>query len=90
MVGHNRVFGYCIQVTKANLQMVPEAYIRKQTLVNAERFVTPDLRHKENRITSAKERLMALEHDYCRPVVDDGDRIELVACRHPVVEQLLR
>ncbi len=54
-VGHNKVFGYYIEVTKAHLARVPEAYERKQTLVGAERFVTPELKEWEERILSARE-----------------------------------
>jgi DNA mismatch repair protein MutS len=47
-VGYNRVFGYYLEVTRANLSLVPDNYIRKQTLVSAERFITPELKEKEN------------------------------------------
>ncbi len=61
-VGFNRVFGYYIEVTKANLDMVPESYIRKQTLANAERFITPELKERESQILGAKERIIELEY----------------------------
>ncbi|UCH90245.1 MAG: DNA mismatch repair protein MutS [Thermoplasmata archaeon] len=61
-VGYTKVFGYYIEVSKANLNMVPSEYIRKQTLVNAERFVTPELKDKEAMVISAKEKLEALEY----------------------------
>ncbi len=54
-VGHNKVFGYYIEVTKAHLARVPEGYERKQTLVNAERFVTPELKTWEEKILGAQE-----------------------------------
>ncbi|MBI5810406.1 MAG: DNA mismatch repair protein MutS [Deltaproteobacteria bacterium] len=60
-VGYNRVFGYYIEVTKANLLNIPADYIRKQTLVNAERFITPELKEWESRILSSDERSKALE-----------------------------
>lgn len=61
-VGFNKVFGYYIEVTSANLGLVPADYIRKQTLANAERFVTPDLKEKESLIVGAEDKLMALEY----------------------------
>ena len=60
-VGYNKVFGYYIEVTKSNLDRVPEAYIRKQTLVNAERFITPELKEYESLILNAEERITELE-----------------------------
>ncbi|MFL7808192.1 MAG: DNA mismatch repair protein MutS, partial [Anaerolineae bacterium] len=55
-VGYNKVFGYYIEITKANLEAAPEEYIRKQTLVNAERFITPELKEYETLILNAEER----------------------------------
>ena len=55
-VGFNRVFGYYIEVTKANLHLAPENYIRKQTLVGAERFITPELKEQEEKVLTAGER----------------------------------
>lgn len=60
-IGYNRIFGYYIEVTKANLGSVPNNYIRKQTLVNAERFITEELKEYETKITEAEYRLNALE-----------------------------
>ncbi len=60
-VGYNKAFGYYIEVTKANQDRVPEAYIRKQTLVNAERYITPDLKDWEAKILGADERARELE-----------------------------
>ena len=60
-VGYNKVFGYYIEVTTPNLPQVPPEYIRKQTLVNAERFITPDLKEYESLILNAEERLVELE-----------------------------
>lgn len=62
-VGFNRVFGYYLEVTKANLSQVPADYIRKQTLVNAERYITEELKSYENEVLGAKERLIALEQE---------------------------
>ena len=61
-VGYNRVFGYYIEVTKSHLSRVPEDYIRKQTLANAERFITPELKEFEARVLSADERIKELEY----------------------------
>ena len=61
-VGYNRVFGYYIEVTKAYQNMVPDTYIRKQTLANCERFITQDLKVVEGRILGAKEKSVALEY----------------------------
>jgi DNA mismatch repair protein MutS len=125
-VGYNKVFGYYIEVTKANLDAVPEEYIRKQTLVNAERFITPELKEYESLILNAQERILDLEstifrqvceqvgafaerllgaaralahldvyaalaevavrHNSVRSVLTEGEEIEIVAGRHPVVE----
>lgn len=62
-VGYNTVFGYYIEVTKTHAKRVPQDYIRKQTLVNAERYVTPELKEYEGRITSAAERAVELEYE---------------------------
>lgn len=62
-VGYNKVFGYYIDITKANLEAVPENYIRKQTLVNSERFITEELKEQEARIIGAEERLKKLEYE---------------------------
>ncbi len=62
-IKYNKVFGYYIEVSKANLDKVPEHYIRKQTLVNAERFITPDLKEWEDKILTAEERMLVLEKE---------------------------
>ncbi|PWA13295.1 DNA mismatch repair protein MutS [Pueribacillus theae] len=63
-IGFNRVFGYYIEVTKANLHLLPEGrYERKQTLTNAERFITPELKEMEMKILQAEESLIDLEYD---------------------------
>jgi DNA mismatch repair protein MutS len=62
-VGYNKVFGYYIEVSKANQQAVPENYIRKQTLVNGERFITPELKEMEAKVLGAEERLSAMEYE---------------------------
>ncbi|MGR9050074.1 DNA mismatch repair protein MutS [Halobacillus faecis] len=63
-VGYNRVFGYYIEVTKANLRHLPEGrYERKQTLTNAERFITPELKERESMILEAQEKSVELEYE---------------------------
>lgn len=126
-VGFNKVFGYYLEVSKANLGLVPAEYIRKQTLVNAERYITPELKEYESLVLNAEERQQEIEsriyqeviaqvaayhqalyqtasalaeldvylslgavasqHDYVRPHLSDGDVINIVDGRHPVVEQ---
>ncbi len=127
-VGYNKVFGYFIEVSNANLSRVPADYIRKQTLTNGERFITPDLKEYETLILNAQERggkleselfvqlradiainaservlntartlaeidvylslaEVAAQNNYCRPELNEGDTIHIVAGRHPVVEQ---
>ena len=127
-VGYNRVFGYYIEVSRLYGDQVPEHYIRKQTLANAERYITQELKELEARVLGARDRSVALEyqlfcdirnkiaeqldriqrtaeavarldvltsfaetsvrHNYCRPEVNTGGRIEIKAGRHPVVESL--
>jgi DNA mismatch repair protein MutS len=127
-VGFNSIFGYYIEVTKANARLVPADYIRKQTLVNAERYINEELKGYEETVLHAEERRQAREYDlfveirgriggqirriqetaariadldavaslaevaerynYCCPVVDNDDIIEITDGRHPVVERL--
>jgi DNA mismatch repair protein MutS len=61
-VRYNKVFGYYIEVTKPNLPQVPADYMRKQTLVNSERFLTPELKEHEEKVLHAEERIGVLEH----------------------------
>ena len=128
-VKFNKVFGYFIEVTKANSHLVPEEYIRKQTLTNAERYIVPDLKEYEEKVLNAKDKIQNLEHylfkelsgeikkhrgvlqdlaykvsyldvitdfahiaiknSYIQPEVNDGDEIEIIAGRHPIVEKLI-
>ena len=71
-VGYNKVFGYYIEVTKAHSDKVPEDYIRKQTLVNAERYITPELKQYETQVLNAEEEILATERelfaDICRQI----------------------
>jgi len=129
-VRYNSVFGYFIEVTKANLHLVPQDYIRKQTTANGERYVTESLKQKEKEIFLAEENalsrekelfaalvqavldesvglaetaealaeldllagwaVLAREWGYSRPEIDEGDVLEIIDGRHPVVEQMLR
>jgi DNA mismatch repair protein MutS len=62
-VSYNKVFGYFIEVTNSYLDLVPEDYIRKQTLTNCERFITQELKELEGKVLGAKERLVSLEYE---------------------------
>ncbi|MDD4871691.1 MAG: DNA mismatch repair protein MutS [Kiritimatiellae bacterium] len=62
-VRHNKVFGYYIEISKGQLGNVPQEYMRKQTLVNAERFITPELKEYESKILGAQDRAVALEYE---------------------------
>lgn len=80
-VGYNKVFGYYIEVTNANLSLVPEdRYIRKQTLANAERYITPELKEMESKILGAEEKVVALEYqifcDIRESILNDLERIQ--------------
>ncbi len=70
-VGFNRVFGYYIEVTKSNFDQVPERYIRKQTLANAERYITEELKNLENQILGAEEKVINLEYNAFVEIRDD-------------------
>lgn len=127
-VRFNKVFGYYIEVSKGQINKVPETYIRKQTLVNAERYITPELKEFEEKVLGAEEKIVALElklfteirektvaemkrvqqtaklialldvvcglasvaleNRYCKPVVNNGNDIEIIGGRHPVVEKM--
>ena len=82
-IGFNKVFGYYIEVTKANLDSVPEHYIRKQTLVNSERFITPELKDRESQILNAEDRIQTLEYElFCNvrvEVAQETERIQKLA-----------
>src|SRR5207248_11114579 len=64
-VRYNRVFGYYLEVTKANLHLVPKEWIRKQTMVGGERYVTEELKTYEEKVLTADERRIALEQRLC-------------------------
>jgi len=125
-IRYNSVFGYYIEVSKANAGRVPEDYERRQTLANAERYTTPELKDWEKKVLGAEERIIRLETElftevcrqvaaesrriqataralaamdalaslaeaavrrrFVRPVIHDGDEIEIVQGRHPIIE----
>ncbi len=84
-IGYNKVFGYYIEVSKANTPLVPEEYIRKQTLVNSERYITPELKTKEEEVLASKEKIEALEQDLFKGIRDQvglhTDKIREAASR---------
>ncbi|MBN1255142.1 MAG: DNA mismatch repair protein MutS [Deltaproteobacteria bacterium] len=92
-VRYNQVFGYYIEVTKPNLDLVPEDYIRKQTLTNAERFITPQLKEYEDKVLGAEERIKALEHELFRllreRVAGENRRIQGTAAALGAIDALL-
>ena len=78
-VGYNRVFGYYIEVSRANLSLVPPDYIRKQTLAEAERFFTPELKEYESLILNAQEKITDMEtaifRQICQQIIAVGGQI---------------
>jgi len=128
-VNFNKVFGYYIEISNTHKDKVPDSYIRKQTLVNAERFITPELKAYEDKILNAEEKIYDLEsqlfnevrigvaeeaekiqqnakfiamldcllsfaccaeeYNYVKPELNEGDKLEIVEGRHPVVERIL-
>jgi DNA mismatch repair protein MutS len=87
----NSVFGYYIEVSKSNLSKVPNNYIRKQTLTNAERFITPEIKEYEEKIFNAEEKIKSLEDrlfnelkvfiaDYAEPIQKNAQLIALLDC----------
>lgn len=69
-IAYNKVFGYYIEITKMNIHLVPAHYIRKQTLTNAERYVTPEIKDYEDKILGAEEKLKNLEYKCFRDLLD--------------------
>ena len=78
-IGYNRVFGYYLEVTNPHLSKIPDEYIRRQTLANAERFVTPELKAAEDLLLSTEDELERLEttlfRQICQRITEDSDRI---------------
>ena len=69
-IGYNRIFGYYIEVTKSYYELIPEGYIRKQTLANCERFITQELKNAENTILGANDKVISLENEIFNEVRD--------------------
>lgn len=128
-VGFNNVFGYFLEVTNSHKSKVPPEWIRKQTLANAERYITPELKDYEEKITGAEEKILAIElqlfnalvnelqdflsciqanaqvvatldcicsfahnalqYNYKKPEVHEGDELSIQDGRHPVIERTL-
>ncbi|MBI4540222.1 MAG: DNA mismatch repair protein MutS [Gemmatimonadetes bacterium] len=100
-VGYNKVFGYYLEVTRPNLGRVPPDYVRKQTLVNAERFFTPELKEWEEKVLGAEDRIAGLEArlfaglrarvaDHVARLQDAGSRVatqDVLACLAEVAER---
>lgn len=86
-IGYNKVFGYYIEITKAALvQMdIDESYIRKQTLVNAERFITPELKEIEDKILNAEDKIKTMEYEFFKEIRNEIykniERIQIVASK---------
>ncbi|HSC52309.1 MAG TPA: DNA mismatch repair protein MutS [Phnomibacter sp.] len=90
-VGFNNVFGYYLEVTNSHKSKVPDSWIRKQTLVNAERYITPELKVYEEKITGAEEKILAIEQsifdelllelqDYLAPLQTNGQVLGILDC----------
>jgi DNA mismatch repair protein MutS len=128
-VGFNNIFGYYLEVTHLHKNKVPQEWIRKQTLTNAERYITPELKDYEEKITGAEEKMLqielelfdsllnelhdfisciqtnaqivatldclccfannALQYNYKKPKLHEGDELEIKEGRHPVIERTL-
>jgi DNA mismatch repair protein MutS len=91
-VRYNQVFGYYIEVTKTNLHLVPDHYIRKQTLVNAERFITPELKEFETKVLGAEEAICQLEYrlfeEIRKRVSDETPRLQKTASAIAIIDIL--
>ena len=91
-IRYNKVFGYYLEVTKANQDLVPDRFVRKQTLVNAERYITPELKELEEQILTAEERQMEIETKHfdglCRRIVAEGARLNELTRQLAVLDVL--
>ncbi|MCE7066441.1 DNA mismatch repair protein MutS [Dyadobacter sp. CY326] len=128
-IAYNKVFGYYLEVTHAHQNKVPTDWIRKQTLVNAERYITPELKEYEEKILNAEDKISSIEYrifnelmltaaeyvstvqqnafvistldalssfatvarknNYAKPVISEGNELDIKDGRHPVIEQQL-
>lgn len=129
-VGYTKAFGFYIEVSRGQADRIPDTFQRRQTLVNAERFITPELKEYEYKMLHAEERMASIEYDlfhalrkevaehaplirkmaqaiaqidallslakvamqynYCRPIVDASDHLYIEQGRHPVIESVLK
>lgn len=91
-IGYNKVFGYYIEVSKSFVDKVPDTYVRKQTTVNGERYVTQDLKDLEHTILTASDRVVALEYELFtklrREIADEAPRIQKTAAAIAEVDTL--
>ncbi len=91
-ISYNRVFGYYIEVTNSYKTLVPEEYIRKQTLANCERYITQELKELESKVLGAQERIVKLEYEiFCqirKSVADEFNRIQSTASAIAVTDVL--
>ena len=91
-VRYNKVFGYYLEVSKSHVSKVPETWIRKQTLVNAERYITPELKEYEEKVLGAEEKIVALEQqlfaEVRAQVVAEKDRIQKTAKKLALLDVL--
>lgn len=71
-ISFNKVFGYYLEVTHVHRDKVPQEWIRKQTLVNAERYITPELKEYEEKILNAEDRMISIEHKYFQDLVSEA------------------
>ncbi len=82
-VGYNKIFGYYIEVTRANAELVPDEYIRKQTLVNAERYITPEMKEYEALVLNAEDSIHQIEtsifHQVCEQLATSSNRLLVTA-----------
>mgnify|MGYP001444428473 FL=1 len=92
-IGYNRVFGYYLEVSKANTHLIPDGFERRQTLVNGERFITPELKELESKILTARDRISELERDIfrrvCAEIALHSDRIMETARAIGVIDALV-
>ncbi len=129
-IAYNNVFGYYIEVTHLHKNKVPPEWHRKQTLTNAERYITPELKEYEEKILGAEDKILsleiklynnlvaevagyigpvqqnamvlakldclcsytktALEYHFCKPKLNEGHELQLLGCRHPVIERNMK
>ena len=91
-IGFNKIFGYYIEISKVNLSFVPENFIRKQTLVNAERFITQELKEFEEKMLSAQENVIKIETNLLEEIqtliLDDSEKLHICAKNLATIDTL--